>query len=87
MKVKLLKVARIRHNAGEIVEVNPEEYRFLRGVGAAVPVVETKETPKKGNKKNKAPMIAPAPSLEIAKSTIIKNASSNQRMTNKTMET
>ena len=51
MKVKLLKVARIKHNAGEIVEVTPEEYRFLTAVGAAVPVVETKETPKKGAKK------------------------------------
>lgn len=51
MKVKLLKVARIKHNAGEIVEVNPEEYRFLTAVGAAVPVIEKKETPKKGAKK------------------------------------
>lgn len=51
MKVKLLKDARIKHRPGEIVEVTPEEYRFLSGIGAAVPVVEKKEAPKKGTKK------------------------------------
>lgn len=49
MKVKLLKVARVKHQPGEIVEVTPEECRFLTSVGAAEPVKE--ETPKKGAKK------------------------------------
>lgn len=29
MKVKLLKPARIRHNAGDIVEVSPADARYL----------------------------------------------------------
>ena len=33
MKVKLLKDARIRHKAGEIVEVSPEECFFLTSTG------------------------------------------------------
>lgn len=51
MKVLLLRDARIKHKAGEIVEVTPAERNFLCGVGSAVelavkaPVVEvaTKE--------------------------------------------
>jgi ribosomal protein L9 len=51
MKVLLLRDARIKHKAGEIVEVTPAECNFLCGVGSAVelavktPVVEvaTKE--------------------------------------------
>lgn len=47
MKVKLIKDARIHHKAGEIVEVSPAEYKFLKSVNVAVQV----ETPKKGTKK------------------------------------
>ena len=51
MKVLLLRDARIKHKAGEIVEVTPAECNFFCGVGSAVelavkaPVVEvaTKE--------------------------------------------
>lgn len=51
MRVLLLRDARIKHRAGEIVEVSPAEMNFLVGVGSAVelavktPVVEiaTKE--------------------------------------------
>lgn len=42
MRVKLLKDARIRHKAGEIVEVSPAEYNFLVSVGAAEAVCEPK---------------------------------------------
>lgn len=50
MKVKLIRAARIRHNAGEIVEVSPAEAGFLLSTGSAVvytePVKEEKpETP------------------------------------------
>lgn len=38
MKVKLLRDARIRHAAGEIVEVSPAEFSFLVSVGSAVEV-------------------------------------------------
>lgn len=38
MKVKLLRDARIRHAAGEIVEVSPAEFNFLVSVGSAVEV-------------------------------------------------
>ena len=36
MRVKLLRDARINHKSGEIVEVSPEEFKFLCSVGSAV---------------------------------------------------
>ena len=50
MKVKLLRAARIRHDAGEIVEVSPAEAGFLLSTGSAVTVAEApekRETPEK----------------------------------------
>ena len=38
MKVRLLRDARIKHYAGEIVEVSPAEASFLTSVCSAVPV-------------------------------------------------
>ena len=43
MKLLLKKAARIRHNAGEIVEVSPAEANFLLSVSAAEIVMETKQ--------------------------------------------
>ena len=40
MKVKLIRAARIRHEAGEIVEVSPAEAGFLMSTGSAVRYVE-----------------------------------------------
>ena len=48
MKVRLLKDVRIKHKAGEVVEVSPEEYTFLTSCKAAEDV---KPEPKKGRKK------------------------------------
>lgn len=49
MKMKLLRAARIRHEAGEIVEVSPAEAGFLLSTGSAVSVAEVsavqRETP------------------------------------------
>lgn len=49
MKVKLIRAARIRHEAGEIVEVSLAEAGFLLSTGSAVkytePVKEKPETP------------------------------------------
>lgn len=48
MKVKLIRAARIRHEAGEIVEVSPAEAGFLFSTGSAVRAAEapvTRETP------------------------------------------
>ena len=49
MKVKLIRPARIRHEAGEIVEVSPAEAGFLLSTGSAVTVAEApamkRETP------------------------------------------
>ncbi len=49
MKLKLLRAARIRHEAGEIVEVSPAEAGFLLSTGSAVSVAEVsavqRETP------------------------------------------
>ena len=36
MRVKLIREARIRHKAGEIVEVSPAEADFLIATGSAV---------------------------------------------------
>lgn len=56
MEVKLLRAARIRHEAGEIVKVSPAEAAFLLSIGSATPVEEKKEAkaeeePKKSKKK------------------------------------
>ena len=40
MKLKLTRAARIRHEAGEIVEVSPAEAGFLLSTGSAVKVIE-----------------------------------------------
>lgn len=40
MKLKLTRAARIRHEAGEIVEVSPAEAGFLMSTGSAVRVIE-----------------------------------------------
>lgn len=57
MKVRLLKDARIRHKKGEIVEVSPDEFKFLALYGAAEPIVEevfeTPEDNKKPTRKKK----------------------------------
>lgn len=50
MKVKLLRAARITHEAGEIVEVSPEVANFLLSVGSAEKC-EEKEQPKPKKKK------------------------------------
>lgn len=46
MKLMLKKAARIRHEAGEIVEVSPAEAGFLLSTGSAVEVHETPEDKK-----------------------------------------
>ena len=45
MKLLLTRAARIRHEAGEIVEVSPAEAGFLFSTGSAVEVKEKRETP------------------------------------------
>ena len=48
MKLKLIRAARIRHEAGEIVEVSPAEAGFLLSTGSAVSMdgmPESRETP------------------------------------------
>lgn len=47
MKVKLLREARIRHAAGETVEVTPEVAAFLVSVRSAVVVAAQPATKKK----------------------------------------
>ena len=46
MKVRLLRPARINHDAGEIVEVSPAQVEFLIAVGAAE-IVSGREVPEK----------------------------------------
>ncbi len=60
MKVRLLRDARIKHNAGEIVEVSPAEFQFLVSVGSAMEVAvnppakaETPEEPVKAERKTR----------------------------------
>lgn len=40
MKVRLTRAARIRHKAGEIIEVSPAEAGFLLSTGSAVSYAE-----------------------------------------------
>ena len=47
MKVRLLRAARITHNAGEIVEVSPAQAQFLLSVGAAEIILEERQAPEK----------------------------------------
>ena len=49
MRVKLLRPARIRHEAGEIVEVSPAEYQFLISLGSAI------DAPKKAKRAIETP--------------------------------
>lgn len=54
MKLRLIREARIRHKAGDIVEVSPAEAGFLLSTGSAVEVQEElpqRETPEKAVKK------------------------------------
>jgi hypothetical protein len=54
MKIKLLRDARINHKSGEIVEVSPEECKFLCSVGSAVEVaVKAPEAVETATKKTK----------------------------------
>ena len=54
MKVILLRDARIRHLAGEIVQVSPAEFNFLVSTGSAKPLgteaAEAEEQPKAAKK-------------------------------------
>lgn len=43
MKVKLIRAARIRHEAGDIVEVSPAEAGFLFSTGSAIKAEELPE--------------------------------------------
>lgn len=49
MRAELLKDARIKHHAGEVVEVSPAEFNFLQSVGAARPAPEKKKQRKQKN--------------------------------------
>lgn len=40
MQIKLLRDARIKHNAGEVVNASPAECQFLISTGSAVKVSE-----------------------------------------------
>ena len=53
MKIRLIRDARIKHKAGEIVEVSPAEANFLLSLNSAVALTEdiVKEAPKKKAKK------------------------------------
>lgn len=48
MRVRLLRPARINHNAGEVLEISPAQAAFLLSVGSAEVVrTEKRETPEK----------------------------------------
>ena len=62
MKLKLTRAARIRHEAGEIVEVSPAEAGFLLSTGSAVRVseyVHARETPEDAAEKETRTEAAP----------------------------
>ena len=51
MLIKLVREARIRHKAGDIVEVSPAEAQFLTSTGSAVYVPPEAPRPRRDNKK------------------------------------
>ena len=51
MRARLIRDARISHKAGEIVEVSPAQFEFLRSIGVAE---KEEEKPKKTTKKKEA---------------------------------
>lgn len=55
MKVILLRDQRIKHKAGEIVEVSPEIYNFLISTNSAIPAKEAVKAvePKQTRKRSK----------------------------------
>ena len=53
MKLRLTRAARIRHEAGEIVEVSPAEAGFLMSTGSALRVIE--EAPRTPEAEAEAP--------------------------------
>jgi hypothetical protein len=60
MKIKLLRDARIKHYAGEVVEASPAEAHFLVSIGSAVPAArgaakEEAETPEAEKPKAETP--------------------------------
>ena len=62
MKLKLTRAARIRHEAGEIVEVSPAEAGFLLSTGSAVRVSEyvpARKTPEDAAEKETRKEAAP----------------------------
>ena len=70
MKLKLTRAARIRHEAGEIVEVSPAEAGFLLSTGSAVRVSEyapMRETPEDAAQKETRTEAAPKKKNTAAK--------------------
>ena len=62
MKLKLTRAARIRHEAGEVVEASPAEAGFLLSTGSAVRVSEyvpARETPEDAAEKETRTEAAP----------------------------
>ena len=55
MIVKLLRDSRIKHHAGEVVEVSPDEFKFLTSTGSAVEVAVNLPDAETPEKKTKAP--------------------------------
>ena len=62
MKLRLTRAARIRHEAGEVVEASPAEAGFLLSTGSAERIIEAapmKETPEDAAKKETRTEAAP----------------------------
>lgn len=71
MKVKLLTDARIRHYAGEIVEVSPEECHFLVSTAGAIEVDAVKTDVAMETPEDKVPK-AQVPEKKVVKKTVAK---------------
>ena len=77
MKVLLLRTARIRHEAGDIVEVSPAEAGFLVSTGSAVEAAEMNvvETPEKDSFRREAAV----PVIEVPEDGAEKPAKTTRR--------
>lgn len=80
MKVKLIRAARIRHDAGEIVEVSPAEAGFLLSTGSAVQYTEPVKKEKPETPEDKKEKKTPEAEAEKPETPEAKNKPKSTRM-------
>ena len=79
MKVKLLRDARIRHYAGEVVEVSPDEAFYLTSTDGAVEVEAVKASAVKVETPEEKLPAVEVPEKKVVKKTTAKKSAAKNR--------